>query len=135
MGTIQTIPMPVLAHMHMDPEQGVPGIGDGALLAELPTTAIDKLIRVGPRKGKAHRCRASKRGGGRVMGRRTVAQVAVSLPARDVTVSPVPEEVVAPGSSFHSQRVPHEPQHRAVARRETARSTLLTLLLCLVVEW
>src|SRR5262245_36015994 len=41
-------PMPVLAHMHMNPEHPVPGIGDGALLAELPPPTIDELIRVGP---------------------------------------------------------------------------------------
>jgi hypothetical protein len=51
MDTIQTIPMPVLAHMHMDPEQPVPAIGDGSLLTELPADAVDELIRVGPAEG------------------------------------------------------------------------------------
>jgi FAD binding domain len=34
--TIGRIPMPALNHLHMDPEQPVPGIGDGLNLATLP---------------------------------------------------------------------------------------------------
>jgi FAD/FMN-containing dehydrogenase len=35
-----------LSHLHMDPEQPVPGIGDHAMLEELPAAAIDALVEV-----------------------------------------------------------------------------------------
>jgi FAD binding domain-containing protein len=44
--TIATISMPALSHMHMDPEQPVPGAGDGLTLAELPEDAIEQLVSV-----------------------------------------------------------------------------------------
>jgi hypothetical protein len=44
--TIQMIPTQALSHLHMDPEQPVPGVGDGLLLASLPAEAIEKLVRV-----------------------------------------------------------------------------------------
>jgi len=39
--TIATVPVPALSHLHMDPEQPVPGAGDGLLLDSLPAEAID----------------------------------------------------------------------------------------------
>ncbi len=42
--TFATIPAPALSHLHMDPEQPVPGSGDGMLLAELPADAIDAFM-------------------------------------------------------------------------------------------
>jgi hypothetical protein len=42
--TIQTVPMPALSHLHMDPEQPVPGLGDGLMLAELPAQAVDTFV-------------------------------------------------------------------------------------------
>jgi hypothetical protein len=36
-----------LSHLHMDPEHPVPGMGDHALLDELPAEAIDALVAVG----------------------------------------------------------------------------------------
>jgi hypothetical protein len=39
--TITTVPMPALSHLHMDPEQPVPGIGDGMLIDRLPGEAVD----------------------------------------------------------------------------------------------
>ena len=42
--TVQTVPMPALSHIHMDPEQPVPGFGDGMLLGELPAAAIDAIV-------------------------------------------------------------------------------------------
>jgi FAD/FMN-containing dehydrogenase len=39
-----TIPTYALIHIHMDPPQPVPGIGDGALVGELPDEAIDALV-------------------------------------------------------------------------------------------
>jgi FAD binding domain/Berberine and berberine like len=44
--TIKTISMPALAHLHMDPEHPVPGVGDGLNLAHLPTAAIDAFVDV-----------------------------------------------------------------------------------------
>jgi FAD binding domain/Berberine and berberine like len=44
--TISTVPVPALSHLHMDPEQPVPGTGDGMLLTgPLPGEAIDAVIR------------------------------------------------------------------------------------------
>jgi hypothetical protein len=44
--TIATVPIPALSHTHMDPEQPVPGAGDGLMLAELPPDALDALVEV-----------------------------------------------------------------------------------------
>ena len=44
MNTFATIPMPALSHLHMDPEHPVPGAGDGMMLSDLPTEALDRLI-------------------------------------------------------------------------------------------
>ena len=44
--TIQTVPMPALSHLHMDPEHPVPGVGDGFLIAELPSQAVDAFVDV-----------------------------------------------------------------------------------------
>ena len=42
--TIATIPVPMLSHLHMDPEQPVPGIGDGLMAGQLPGEAVDALV-------------------------------------------------------------------------------------------
>ncbi len=42
--TFATIPASALGQLHMDPEQPVPGVGDGAFLADLPAGAIDTLV-------------------------------------------------------------------------------------------
>ena len=42
--TITTVPLPALSHLHMDPEQPVPGAGDGMMIDRLPAAAIDALI-------------------------------------------------------------------------------------------
>src|SRR5215475_7345155 len=44
--TFAMIPPPALARLHMDPDQPVPGQGDGAFLADAPAAAIDALIAV-----------------------------------------------------------------------------------------
>ncbi len=44
--TIASIPMPALSHVHMDPEQPVPGMGDGLTLDSLPREALDELLAV-----------------------------------------------------------------------------------------
>ena len=43
--TVQTVPVPALSHLHMDPEQPVPGTGDGMMTGHLPGEAIDALVR------------------------------------------------------------------------------------------
>jgi FAD/FMN-containing dehydrogenase len=43
--TVARVPMPALIHLHMDPEQPVPGTGDGMLLDRLPAEAIDAFVR------------------------------------------------------------------------------------------
>ena len=42
--TMATVPMPALSHLHMDPDQPVPGAGDGLLLDRLPAEAIDAFL-------------------------------------------------------------------------------------------
>jgi UDP-N-acetylenolpyruvoylglucosamine reductase len=42
--TITTVPIPALSHLHMDPEQPVPGAGDGMMTGPLPAEAIDALV-------------------------------------------------------------------------------------------
>jgi FAD/FMN-containing dehydrogenase len=42
--TITTVPLPALSHLHMDPEQPVPGTGDGLMIDQLPAQAIDAFI-------------------------------------------------------------------------------------------
>ena len=50
--TVATIPVPMLAMLHMDPPEPVPGVGDGMLMDELPDEAIDALVQVaGPESG------------------------------------------------------------------------------------
>ena len=44
--TIQAVPVPVVSHLHMDPEQPVPYAGDGILLADLPGAAVDAFVQV-----------------------------------------------------------------------------------------
>ena len=41
--TVSMIPVQTLDKLHMDPEQPVPGVGDGMLLADLPSEAIDAV--------------------------------------------------------------------------------------------
>ena len=42
--TITTIPVPALAHMHMDPPHPVPGKGDGMLLKDISAELIDDFV-------------------------------------------------------------------------------------------
>jgi hypothetical protein len=44
--TIAAVPVPALSHMHMDPEQPVPGVGDGLMVGQLPDEAVDALVEV-----------------------------------------------------------------------------------------
>jgi hypothetical protein len=44
MDTFQVMPMPALSHLHMDPEQPVPGLGDGGMLELLTDEAIDAFV-------------------------------------------------------------------------------------------
>ena len=50
--TVAIIPAAALQHVHMDPEQPVPGLGDGMLLDDLPAAGIDALVAAaGPDSG------------------------------------------------------------------------------------
>jgi hypothetical protein len=52
MDTFAQIPTAGLSHIHMDPEQPVPGIGEGMAIAELPDEAIDAFAELaGPGSG------------------------------------------------------------------------------------
>jgi hypothetical protein len=42
--TIATVPMPALSHLHMDPEQPVPGAADGMMIDRLPAEAVDAFV-------------------------------------------------------------------------------------------
>jgi UDP-N-acetylenolpyruvoylglucosamine reductase len=44
--TIGTVPMPALSHLHMDPEQPGPVVGDGVLVDGLPAEAVDAFVEV-----------------------------------------------------------------------------------------
>jgi hypothetical protein len=44
--TLDVVPVQTLGRLHMDPEEPVPVVGDGMMLAELPAGAIDKLGRI-----------------------------------------------------------------------------------------
>ncbi len=44
MDTVATIPMTALSHLHMDPEEPVPGKGDGGMLTEVDDETIDALV-------------------------------------------------------------------------------------------
>ena len=44
--TIATIPVQDLSHLHMDPEEPVPGVADGSVLSHLDDRAIDELDHV-----------------------------------------------------------------------------------------
>ena len=44
--TIQIVPVPVVSHVHMDPEHPVPYAGDGMLLTDLPGAAVDAFVQV-----------------------------------------------------------------------------------------
>jgi FAD/FMN-containing dehydrogenase len=45
MDTFATIPVRELKRLHMDPQQPVPGVGDGLLLSDLTDEAIDAMVR------------------------------------------------------------------------------------------
>jgi FAD/FMN-containing dehydrogenase len=44
MDTFATIPVEKLKHVHMDPEQPVPGAGDGMLLSDFPAEAVEAIV-------------------------------------------------------------------------------------------
>ena len=44
--TVANIPMPALAHLHMDPDQPAPGVADGLLVGDLPEEALDAFVAV-----------------------------------------------------------------------------------------
>ena len=52
--------MPALSHLHMDPEQPVPGVGDGAACStSCPPEAVDAFVERRRRRLAARRCSRS----------------------------------------------------------------------------
>jgi hypothetical protein len=50
--TVQPVTMPALTEVHLDPDQPVPAVGDGLMLAEMPAGALTALLDVaGPDSG------------------------------------------------------------------------------------
>ena len=50
------VPVPALSHLHMDPEQPVPGVGDGLMLGEPARRAIDAFVDGRRRRTPRSRC-------------------------------------------------------------------------------
>ena len=50
MDTIATMPVEALQHLHMDPEEPVPGKGDGLVLHDAPEAAIEAIVEAGSRE-------------------------------------------------------------------------------------
>jgi hypothetical protein len=44
--TIAMVEMPALSHIHMDPEEPVPAVGDGLMVDQLPPDALDRFVAV-----------------------------------------------------------------------------------------
>jgi FAD/FMN-containing dehydrogenase len=44
--TIAAVPLPAVSHLHLDPEHPVPYAGDGMLLADLPSAAVNAFVQV-----------------------------------------------------------------------------------------
>jgi len=44
MDTVQTIPVTALSHLHMDPEEPVPGHGDGGMLVDVDDDLVDAFV-------------------------------------------------------------------------------------------
>jgi FAD/FMN-containing dehydrogenase len=44
MDTVATMPIAGLSHLHMDPEEPVPGVGDGGMLVDVDEELIDALV-------------------------------------------------------------------------------------------
>jgi len=44
--TITSVPMPAFSHLHMDPEQPVPGTGGGIMIDQLPSEAVDAIVQI-----------------------------------------------------------------------------------------
>ena len=55
--TITAVPMPALSHLHMDPEQPVPGTGGGIMIDQLPGEAVDALVQTAGAARRSPCCR------------------------------------------------------------------------------
>jgi FAD/FMN-containing dehydrogenase len=69
MDTFGQIPVEGLSRIHMDPEQPVPGLGDGAVISELPDEAIDAFVEVAGPDGGSPLLLAEIRHAGGALGR------------------------------------------------------------------
>jgi hypothetical protein len=69
MDTFEQIPAEALSRIHMDPEQPVPGLGNGAVIRELPDEAIDAFVGVAGPDGGSPLLLAELRHAGGALGR------------------------------------------------------------------
>ena len=93
-------PMTELSPLHMDPRQPMPRIGDGCLLADLPTAAVDAILATAtPRSGSPIASLEVRHVGGALERRSSLHGALGSLDARfaayAVGMAATPEEVSA----------------------------------------
>jgi FAD/FMN-containing dehydrogenase len=97
--TVATMPVAELSHLHMDPEQPVPGVGDGDLLAELTPETVDAFVAaVGPGSASSLLSVELRHLGGAI-GRPAadhgaIAAFAAEFAVFGVAMTPFPEAVV-----------------------------------------
>ena len=107
--TVQTIPAKALSHVHMEPEQPTPSIGDGLMLASLPADAITTLVRVaGPAAGTPLLAAELTHIGGEMKRARptngALAAIDAEYALHAVGVAPVPQAAEAVAASVAAVR-------------------------------
>jgi FAD/FMN-containing dehydrogenase len=100
--TVQTISMPALSHLHMDPAHPVPSVSNGLMLAGLPAEAVTELIRAaGPQTGSLLQAVELRHVGGEMRrarpGNGALAAVDAEYGLHAVGMAPTPEAAKAVG--------------------------------------
>jgi FAD/FMN-containing dehydrogenase len=100
--TVQTISMPALSRLHMDPEHPVPFVSDGLMLAGLPAEAVMEFARVaGPETGSLLQAAELRHVGGEMRrarpGNGALAAVDAEYALFAVGAAPTPEAASAVG--------------------------------------
>ena len=117
--TIGTVPMPALSYLHMDPDHPVSGFGDGMMIAELPTQALDAFVDVAGQTAEFPLLTVELRHLGGALGRPHPAHGALSsiegqysLFAAGMTLSPEVEgRVRAQVQAVHAALAPWSASH------------------------
>jgi FAD/FMN-containing dehydrogenase len=78
MDTFRELPVQELKHLHMDPEQPVPGAGDGMVLADVNDAAIDALVQTAGNGSRSPLLSVELRHAGGALGRSAPGGGAVS---------------------------------------------------------